>query len=83
MATVSARVNSQYQTIGYIKINDRPQAWEDEITCYVGETVRLEAIVNDEQHCVFREWSDHSEDKVRNIVVTGDLSLSATIEPSV
>ena len=83
MATVSARVNSQTPSIGYIKINDRPQAWEDEITCYVGDTVRLEAIVANEQYCVFREWSDHSEDKVRNIVVTGDLSLSATIEPSV
>ena len=83
MATVSARVNSQYETIGYIKINDRPQAWEDEITCYVGETVRLEAIVNDEQHCVFRQWSDGSVDQIRNIVVTGNLSLYATIEPSV
>ena len=66
--------------MGNIKINDRPQALEDEITCDIGDTVRLEAIVLNEQYVEFIQWSDSNYDKVRNIVVTGDLSLSAYFE---
>ena len=69
--------------MGNIKINDRPQALEDEITCDIGDTVRLEAIVLNEQYVDFRQWSDSNYDKVRNIVVTGDLSLSARFETNV
>ena len=69
--------------MGNIKINDRPQALEDEITCDIGDTVRLEAIVLNEQYVEFVQWSDSNYDKVRNIVVTGDLSLSARFETNV
>ena len=69
--------------MGNIKINDRPQALEDEITCDIGDTVRLEAIVLNEQYVEFIQWSDSNYDKVRNIVVTGDLSLSARFETNV
>ena len=69
--------------MGNIKINDRPQALEDEITCDIGDTVRLEAIVLNEQYVEFIQWSDSNYDKVRGIVVTGDLSLSARFETNV
>ena len=69
--------------MGNIKINDRPQALEDEITCDIGDTVRLEAIVLNEQYVEYIQWSDSNYDKVRNIVVTGDLSLSARFETNV
>ena len=83
MATISVKVLASYPNMGNIKINDRPQALEDEITCDIGDTVRLEAIVLNEQYVDFRQWSDSNYDKVRNIVVTGDLSLSAHFESNV
>ena len=77
MATISVKVWETYLDAGNIKINDRPEAKQDQITCYVGDTVRLEAILLDAQNAKFVEWSDRSEDTIRNIVVTEDLSLIA------